>query len=281
MLETNTLKNEIVLITGGGTGLGRAMAEYCAKVGATVAIIGRRDEPLKETVQAIEKSGGKAVWESADIREPEQVKAAVDKIEDKIGKITKLVNNAGANFLSPTEELSYNAFDSLIKINLYGTFNVTMDIGKRWIERKYGGAIVSIVTTYSWLGSPFVVPSACSKAGVLALTRSLATEWAYYGIRSNAIAPGMFETEGAFARLLPRFFKNRARKQIPLKRFGKPEEIAVLTAYLLSPVAEFINGECIVIDGGEWLTVGQQMGRLTHYPRVLVKKMMQTLRPNK
>lgn len=281
MFQSDLLRGETILITGGGSGLGRAMAERAASLGAAVAVLGRRTEPLEETVEAIRGAGGTAAWASADVRDPDLVTAAVDRVEAEIGPLTGLVNNAAGNFLAATEDLSANAFNAVVQIVLNGTFHTTQEVGRRWIERGVGGSILSIVTTYAWMGSPFVVPSACAKAGVLALTRSLAVEWATYGIRSNAIAPGPFPTEGAFSRLMPENMAEEARQAIPLKRFGRPEELADLAVFLLSPMAGFINGECVVIDGGEWLHSGQEFSRFTDQPRAHVKAMLEALKPKR
>ena len=280
MFESNLLKEQNILITGGGTGLGRVMTERFAELGARVGILGRRCEPLKETVGAIREAGGTAAWTSADVRDPEQVEAAVEKLEGELGHFTGLLNNAAGNFLAPSEDLSANAFNSVVQIVLYGTYHCTMALGRRWIERKTPAHILSIVTTYAWTGSPFVMPSACAKAAVLALTRSLAVEWGTYGIRSNAIAPGPFPTEGAFSRLFPPEFQARAEKTNPLGRFGRPPELANLASYLFSPMASYINGECVVIDGGEWLKA-QSFASFTDFPREQVKAQMEGMRPKK
>ncbi|MDY7094835.1 MAG: SDR family oxidoreductase [Acidobacteriota bacterium] len=281
MFQPDTLDGQRILITGGGTGLGRAMAERMGALGAEIAVLGRRTAPLEETVAAIEKAGGKAAWASADVRDPEQIAAAVDRVEEALGPLTGLVNNAAGNFLACTEDLSANAFNAVVQIVLNGTFHTTQELGRRWIERGDGGTVLSIVTTYAWTGSPFVVPSACAKAGVLALTRSLAVEWATYGIRSNAIAPGPFPTEGAFSRLMPEPMVEEARRAVPMKRFGEPRELADLAVYLMSPMAAFLNGECVVIDGGEWLHQGQEFSRFTDLPREQVKGMLEQLKPKK
>ena len=280
MFESDLLREQTILITGGGTGLGRVMTERFAELGARVAILGRRSEPLEETVGAIREAGGTAAWTSADVRDPEQVEAAVENLEGELGHFTGLLNNAAGNFLAPSEDLSANAFNSVVQIVLYGTYHSTMALGRRWIERKTPAHILSIVTTYAWTGSPFVMPSACAKAAVLALTRSLAVEWGTYGIRSNAIAPGPFPTEGAFSRLFPPEFQARGEKANPLGRFGRPPELANLASFLFSPMASYINGECVVIDGGEWLKA-QGFASFTDFPREQVKAQMEAMRPKK
>lgn len=278
MFQSDTLIDHVIFITGGGTGLGRAMAETFAKLGAKVGVVGRRMEPLQETVAAIRAAGGTAAFAQCDVRQPASVAAAVDAIEDELGLVTDLVNNAAGNFLSATEDLSPNAFNAVVQIVLNGTFHVTSCIGKRWIAHGIKGNILSIVTTYAWTGSAFVVPSACAKAGVLAMTKSLALEWATYGIRCNAIAPGPFPTEGAFGKLMPPEMEEEALKQIPLARFGDPQELANLATFMLSPLAAYMTGECVVLDGGEVLKSGQEFGRFTNYPRQDVKDLMALMR---
>ncbi len=281
MFQTDLLAGQTLLVTGGGTGLGRAMAERFAGLGAGVGILGRRTAPLEETTAAMRAAGGRAAWASADVRDPEQLKAAVDRMEGELGAFDGLVNNAAGNFLAPSEDLSPNAFDAVVQIVLYGTYHATMDLGRRWIERGTGGRLLSIVTTYAWMGSAFVLPSACAKAGVLAMTRSLAVEWATYGIRSNAIAPGPFPTEGAFSRLATPGMLDQAKKANPLGRFGEPAELADLAAYLMSPMAGYVNGECVVIDGAEWLKNGQEFSKYVELPRDEVKARMRAMKPEK
>ncbi len=281
MFQPDTLNHQTILITGGGSGLGRAMAERFAGLGARIGVLGRRPEPLAETAAAIGEAGGTAAGASADVRDPQAIAAAVDRLEEELGPFTGLVNNAAGNFLAPSEELSRGAFDAVVQIVLYGSFHATMDLGRRWIERRTAGHILSILTTYAWMGSPFVLPSACAKAGVFAMVRSLAIEWATYGIRSNGIAPGPFPTEGAFSRLMPRGFHEQAKKANPLGRFGEPAELADLAAYLFSPMASYVNGECVVIDGGEWLKSGQEFSSFTDHPRDQVKATMRAMKPKK
>lgn len=278
MFSPDLLAGQTILVTGGGSGLGRAMAELFAQVGAKVGVVGRRPDPLRETVDAIVAAGGTATFATADVRDPAAVKAAFDAVEAQLGPVTALINNAAGNFLSATEDLSPNGFDAVVKIVLNGTFHCTQEAGRRWMERKSGGQVLSIVTTYAWMGSAFVVPSACAKAGVLAMMRSLAVEWATYGIRCNAIAPGPFPTEGAFSRLMAGDVAEEAKKQIPAGRFGDPKELAQLAAFLLSPMGSFINGECVVIDGGEWLKIGQEFSRYTDHPREAVKAVFGAMR---
>lgn len=281
MFQADLLKDRTILVTGGGSGLGRAMATRFAELGARVGVLGRRREPLLETVGAIRAAGGVAEAVEGDVRDPDSVKGAVDALEASLGPVGALVNNAAGNFLSATEDLSPNAFDSVVRIVLHGTFHCTRELGQRWIARGTGGDVLNIVTTYAWTGSAFVVPSAAAKAGVLAMTRSLAVEWATYGIRCNAIAPGPFPTEGAFSRLMAGDVEKEALRQIPVGRFGEPPELANLASYLLSPMAGFVNGECVVIDGGEWLKAGQEFSRYTDYPRDAVKQVFAAMRPSR
>jgi NAD(P)-dependent dehydrogenase (short-subunit alcohol dehydrogenase family) len=281
MFQPGILDGERILITGGGSGLGRAMAERFAALGAGVAVLGRRPAPLEEAVAAIAAEGGRAAWASADVRDPQAVAAGVDALESELGELTALVNNAAGNFLAPTEDLSPNAFRSVVDIVLHGTFHCTSELGRRWIARGSGGKVLSIVTTYAWMGSAFVAPSAAAKAGVLALTRSLAVEWATYGIRCNAIAPGPIPTEGAFSRLVPPEMLAEGKRVIPLGRYGEPRELADLATFLLSPMAAFITGEVVVLDGGEWLKIGQEFGRLTDFPRDQIKARMRSMKPPK
>jgi len=256
MFQPGLLKGRTILITGGGTGLGRSMALRFAELGANLFLVGRRPEPLKETAEAIRGKGARAAFASADVREFDAVEKFVAAAEGEFGRVDTLVNNAAGNFIARTEKLSPNAFNAVLGIVLQGSFHCTLVLGRKWIAAKQPGNILNIVTTYASTnaGSGFVVPSACAKAGVLALTRSLAVEWARYHIRLNAIAPGPFPTEGAFSRLLPsKELEERAKNSNPMKRFGRHEELANLAAYLLSEQADYINGECVVIDGGGWL----------------------------
>lgn len=256
MFQRDLLKGRAIFLTGGGTGLGRSMALRFSELGARMFLVGRREEPLRETCEEILRLGGAAAFTTCDIRDYPAVEAAVAQAEQQFGEINALVNNAAGNFIARTEKLSPHAFNAVVGIVLNGSFHCTQAIGKRWIAQKLGGNILSIVTTYAAAncGSGFVVPSACAKAGVLALTTSLAVEWAKYHIRINAIAPGPFPTEGAWSRLMPsKQFEEDSKQQHPMKRFGRHEELANLAAFLLSDMAEYINGECVVIDGGQWL----------------------------
>lgn len=256
MFQPDLLKGRTILITGGGTGLGRSMALRFAELGASLFLVGRREDPLKEATGAIRAKGAKAAYASADIRDFAAVENMIGAAEKEFGPVNTLVNNAAGNFIARTEKLSPNAFNAVVGIVLQGTFYCTLVLGRKWIAAKQPGNILNIVTTYAATnaGSGFVVPSACAKAGVLALTRSLAVEWARYHIRLNAIAPGPFPTEGAFSRLLPsKDLEEKARNSHPMKRFGRHEELGNLAAYLLSEQADYINGECVVIDGGLWL----------------------------
>ena len=269
MFARDLLKARAVFLTGGGTGLGRSMALRFAELGARVFLVGRREDPLRETCDEILRRGGQAAHASCDVRDYGAVEAAADKAEQQFGEIHALVNNAAGNFIARTEKLSPNAFNAVVSIVLNGSFHCTQVFGKRWISRKTGGTVLNIVTTYAAAncGSGFVVPSACAKAGVLAMTTSLAVEWAKYHIRLNAIAPGPFPTEGAWSRLMPsKQFEEHSKDRHPMKRFGRHEELANLAAFLLSEMAEYINGECVVIDGGQWLRGAGEFNNLLVLP---------------
>jgi NAD(P)-dependent dehydrogenase (short-subunit alcohol dehydrogenase family) len=256
VFKEDLLKGQAILLTGGGTGLGRSMALRFAALGARLFLVGRREDPLRETCEEIHRTGGAAAYTTCDVRDYAAVEAAVAKAEEQFGDINTLVNNAAGNFMARTEKLTPNAFNAVVGIVLNGTFHCTQVLAKRWISQKLAGSVLNIVTTYAAVncGSGFVVPSACAKAGVLAMTRSLAVEWARYHIRLNAIAPGPFPTEGAWSRLMPsKQFEEHSKDKHPMKRFGRHDELANLAAFLVSDLAEYINGECVVIDGGQWL----------------------------
>ncbi|CAN5407906.1 SDR family oxidoreductase [soil metagenome] len=256
MLKENALQGKTILITGGGTGLGKSMGKYFLELGANLVIASRKMEVLQKAAdELMEQTNGNVLPLSCDVRNYEDVVNTLSSAIARFSKIDVLINNAAGNFISPTERLSNRAFDSVVDIVLRGTYNFTLALGKDWIEKKQNGNILNIVTTYAWTGSGYVVPSACAKAGVLALTRSLAVEWAKYGIRSNAIAPGPFPTEGAWSRLLPGDLveKFHPAKRVPLKRVGEHQELANLAAYLISDFSAYVNGEVVTIDGGEWL----------------------------
>ena len=266
MLKENSLEDKVILVTGGGSGLGKSMVEYFYELGANIIITSRRENLLNEVAQKINKKEkkNKIYPISCDVREPNQVNNVIDKSFEKFGRIDCLVNNAAGNFISPTERLSTRAFDAIIDIVLKGTINFTLNLGKRWIKNKQSGNVLNIVTTYSWTGSGYVVPSACAKAGVLSMTRSLAVEWAKYNIRLNAVAPGPFPTKGAWDRLLPGDLKDKfdPAKKVPLGRVGEHQELSNLCAYLVSDFSSYINGEVVTIDGAEWLKGAGQFNNL-------------------
>lgn len=277
----NLLEDRTLLITGGGTGLGRSMAIKCASLGARVAVVGRREEPLKDTVNEIEKAGGRGAWARCDVRDAASVKAAFDSVEGTLGPVNSLINNAAGNFLCASEDLSDNAFDSVVRIVLYGTFHCTREVGQRLIKRAVAGHVLSIVTSYATTGSAFVLPSAAAKAGVLAMMRSLAVEWATYGIRLNAVAPGPFRTEGAFSRLMVGEIEKQALRRVPSRRFGDHDELTNLVAYILSDASPYQTGDCVTIDGAEGLFSGQQFSGFAHLDRASAKEMMAAIKPKK
>jgi NAD(P)-dependent dehydrogenase (short-subunit alcohol dehydrogenase family) len=270
MLRDDALKGKTIIVTGGGSGLGKAMTKYFMELGANVAITSRNLEKLQNTAKELEnETGGICFAVQCDVRHYDQVENMRDEVLKEFGNIDVLLNNAAGNFISPTERLSANAFDTIIDIVLKGSKNCTMALGKHWIDTKQKDkTVLNIVTTYAWTGSAYVVPSATAKAGVLAMTRSLAVEWAKYGIRFNAIAPGPFPTKGAWDRLLPGDLKDKfdLAKKVPLKRVGEHQELANLAAYLVSDFSAYVNGEVITIDGGEWLKGAGQFNLLEAIP---------------
>lgn len=270
MLQPDSLKGKTIIVTGGGTGLGRSMGKYFLELGANLVITSRKQNVIDETAaQLSRETGGNVLAVPCDVRQYEEITNVIEKAEAAFGAITGVVNNAAGNFISPTERLSHRAFDIVVDIVLKGTYYTTLAVGKNWIARKQPGVFLNIVTTYAWTGSGYVVPSACGKAGVLALTRSLAVEWAKYNIRSNAIAPGPFPTEGAWSRLLPGELVKKfdPAQRIPLKRVGEHQELANLAAYLISDFSSYVNGEVVTIDGGEWLRNGGEFSHLETIPQ--------------
>ncbi len=256
MLKPGTFEGKTVVITGGGTGLGRSVGQYLLSLGANLVICGRRKEVIEQTAAELaSESGGQVLGQACDVRVPDQVEALRAAAYERFGTVDGLLNNAAGNFICPTERLSYNAVNTVVDIVLKGTYNCTLAFGKQWIADRHPGAVLSIGTTYAWTGSGYVVPSAMGKAGTLVMTRSLAAEWGKYGIRLNVIAPGPFPTEGAWSRLMPPGMDGMfaSEKRIPLGRLGEHQELANLAAYLLSEYSAYITGACVTIDGGEWL----------------------------
>ena len=285
MLRDNALEGKTIVVTGGGSGLGKAMTTYFLELGAQVVITSRNIEKLQKVKTELEnQTGGKILAVQCDVRHYDQVENLVKESIAAFGKVDILLNNAAGNFISPTERLSANAFDTIIDIVLKGTKNCTLAFGKHCIAKNETEKVVlNIVTTYAWTGSAYVVPSATAKAGVLALTRSLAVEWAKYGMRFNAIAPGPFPTKGAWDRLLPGDLKEKfdLSKKVPLKRVGEHQELANLAAYLVSEFSAYVNGEVITIDGGEWLKGAGQMNLLEDVPKEMWDMLEMMIRAKK
>ena len=275
MFEKDLLNGKTIVVTGGGTGLGKSMSRRFGELGANIVISGRRKEKLEDTADEFSKLGIDVLTCPGDVRKLEDVELMTSQTLDRFGTIDCLLNNAAGNFISPTEMLSPNAFKVVIDIVLMGTWNCTSTIGKEMIKNKKGN-VLSIVTTYAWTGSPYVVPSAAAKAGVLAMTRSLAVEWGKHNIRFNAIAPGPFPTKGAWSRLMPpgfEDFEDGMKNKIPMKRFGERHELENLASYLMSDGSAYINGEVVTIDGGEWLAGAAEFSQLTKIPDSMWKAM--------
>ena len=274
MFAEGLMKGEKILVTGGGTGLGKSMATAFSQLGAEVVIWGRRGAVLEETAAEIRaETGGTVTAMAVDIRNGGAIDEAMQAIFDA-GPLTGLVNNAAGNFISPTEDLSPNAFNAIASIVAAGTFNTTVAAGKRWIEAGLKGNILSIVTTWVWTGSPFTVPSAMSKAGVAVMTQSLAQEWGPKGIRANAIAPGPFPTKGAWERLMPAPLAAKtgagtgsSAATIPLRRMGEHAELCNLAVFIMAPGCEYLTGAVIPLDGGQWLTSGGNFHSLSALDR--------------
>lgn len=273
MLKEESFRDRTIIITGGATGLGKSMATYLSRLGANIVICSRKEDNLLKSAEYImEETGNTVLPVVCDVRDTVQIQNVIDESIKKFNGIDCLVNNAAGNFISPTERLSPKGFDVIIDIVLKGTSNFTLILGKEWIKNKVQGNILNIVTTYSFTGSGYVAPSAAAKGGVLALTKSIAAEWAKFGIRANAIAPGPFPTDGAWERLFPKVlakFIKDPKKRVPLNRFGEHQELSNLAAYLLSDYSSYITGEVITIDGGEWTYNAGQFNWLDKVPSKL------------
>ena len=263
MFKNDLLKNKRILVTGGGTGLGKEMATHYAEHGADIFICGRRENVLKDTAAEIEdKYDVKVSYESLDIRASQDVDSYIQRIFDE-GPLDGLVNNAAGNFISPTKDLSHKGFDAIANIVFHGTFYMTQSVGKRWIESNHRGSIISILATWVWTGSPYVVPSAMSKSGLNAMTQSLAAEWGQYGIKVNAIAPGPFPTKGAWERLNPNGEDGSVMGDNPMGRVGEMKELQNLATFLMADGCEYLTGQTIAIDGAQYLTGGGTFSNLS------------------
>ena len=258
MFKEDLLKGKRILVTGGGTGLGKEMATHYASLGADIVICGRRLNVLEETADEIKSNHDVDVLaQSLDIRSPQDVDDFIDQIF-ATKPLDGLVNNAAGNFISPTKMLSPRGFDAIANIVFHGTFYVTHSVGRRWIEAGHKGNIISILATWVWTGSPYVVPSAMSKSAINAMTKSLAVEWGPYNIRVNAIAPGPFPTEGAWARLSPKgdLDNDSSYSAIPLGRVGEMSELQNLASFLMADGCDYLTGQTIAIDGAQYITGG-------------------------
>ena len=262
MFKNDLLKNKRILITGGGTGLGKEMAKHFAAHGANLYICGRRENVLKETAEEIESKYKTSVsYQTLDIRASKDVEDYIETIFQE-GPLDGLVNNAAGNFISPTKDLSHKGFDAIANIVFHGTFYITHSVGKRWIESNKKGSIINILTTWVWTGSPYVVPSAMSKSGINTMTKSLAAEWGKYGIKINGIAPGPFPTKGAWDRLNPDDNDDGMMNTVPLGRVGEMSEIQNLATFLMADGCDYLTGQTIGLDGGQYLTGGGTFSQL-------------------
>jgi NAD(P)-dependent dehydrogenase (short-subunit alcohol dehydrogenase family) len=281
MLREGALKDQVIIVTGGGTGLGRAMTKYFLELGAKCVISSRKLDVLEKTAEELmQETGGKVLPVQCDVREYHQVEQMVTDTLSHFGKIDALVNNAAGNFISPTEKVSPKGFSTVMNIVLQGTYNCTYAVGTHWIEnQQVNKKVLNIVATFAWTGSGYVVPSACAKSGVLTMTKSLAVEWAKYGMRFNAIAPGYFPTKGMVDRLFPENLQKMLdpTANTPVKRAGDFQELANLAAYLVSDYSGFVNGECITLDGGAVLVDGT-MNYLDKLPKQMWDEIEQLVR---
>jgi NAD(P)-dependent dehydrogenase (short-subunit alcohol dehydrogenase family) len=285
MFDKRILADRSILVTGGGSGLGLAMAKKFAAHGARVTIAGRtldRLEKAAREIAEVAREGGEVDVFPADVREPDEVDNLVEHVVTRFGKVDSLVNNAAGNFLVTSEDLTPNGFDAVVKTVLHGSVFCTLAVGRHLLARQAPGSVVSVVTTYAWTGTGFALPSACAKAGVLAMTRSLAVEWGHAGIRLNAVAPGPIPTEGAWARLMafPEAEKNTIER-IPLGRLGSPEELANLATFLLSDLCPYQTGDCITMDGGEWLAGAGEFSDYRKIPRDVFRQALEKMRPKR
>jgi NAD(P)-dependent dehydrogenase (short-subunit alcohol dehydrogenase family) len=285
MFDPKILAGRSLVVTGGGSGLGLAMAKCFAGYGAQVTIAGRRRERLEAAVGEIEaaaREGGAVAILPADVRDAAQAEALIQDAAARFGKVDGLVNNAAGNFLAFSEELTPNGFDAVVRTVLYGSVNCTLALGRHLLSRRAPGSVVSIAATYVRSGTAYALPSACAKAGVLAMTQSLAAEWGHAGIRLNAIAPGPIPTEGAFSRLLAsKEAQENAIGRIPLGRFGRPEEIANLATFLLSDLCPYQTGDCVTMDGGEWIAGAGEFSDYRRLPRERLKAAFDAMKPKK
>jgi NAD(P)-dependent dehydrogenase (short-subunit alcohol dehydrogenase family) len=278
MFKESCLKGRTAIVTGGGTGLGLSMALKFADLGANLVLTSRDPSHIEPACEKARERGAQAIAVRCDVRSFPEVEAMVAEAERAFGSVDILVNNAAGNFLCPTEDLSANGFNAIVSIVLGGTFNATLAAGRRMIAGGKGGAILNLLATYAWTGSGFVIPSAASKAGVLAMTRSLAVEWAKYKIRVNGIAPGPFPTEGAWKALVPEGMESFGKAKIPLGRFGEHEELANLAAYLVSDYSAYITGDVITIDGGAWLAEGGTFNQIAMMEPDTIKPVIAAMR---
>jgi NAD(P)-dependent dehydrogenase (short-subunit alcohol dehydrogenase family) len=287
VFRADLLKDKCIVVTGGGTGLGKSMATRFAELGASLVLSSRKLEVLQGAAEEIrgKVKGARVEPIACDIRQPDQVDAMVKQTVERLGRVDVLINNAAGNFLAMTEKLTPNGFGAVVDIVLKGTFNATLACGKQMIAQGTGGNILSIVTPYAWTGSAYVIPSAAAKAGVLTMMRSLAVEWARHKIRCNSIAPGPFPTEGAWSRLVPPGMGDAAAgivmKKIPAGRYGEHIELANLAAYLVADESGYITGDCVTIDGGEWLMGAGEFNGFTTFDQNALGQMLDAMRPKK